>query len=372
MLRLKLFAFIVLGLAWSPIPQAQEAACRQPQPVCDARGAVFAVSGFDPIGSAVRIAPGRLVTSRHVVADRDHVEVFLPDGNRIRAIPVPTDYLADIQLLDVPDLPPGPALTPAAAAPGDTVYTIGADIAQGRIRAYDPGTVRLPPADARPLARLHHSAASQPGNSGGALVDDEGRLVGITASGGEGRMEAVPGAAIAELQSRSGPDRADASSEIGAAIRICTLKLEEMRTTRGALPPEEAKALDTSCRRTGNRQYFDLAAQALGSRRMIAESVALFEASLDQDPNSLNARLGLAITYHLAGRYEAEMPHLKFLMQHIPDDMQVLRLAIQAGTWAGETAFAQAAFDRLKTINPNLAPAAERFLNAPPPRPPQR
>jgi len=105
---------------------------------------------------------------------------------------------------------------------------------------------------------------------------------------------------------------------------------------------------------------------------MTEPSLALFEASIDQDPNALNARLGLAITYHMAARYEEEVPHLRFLMRHIPEDPQVLRLAIQAGIWGGDKALAQTAFDTLKRINPNMAPAAERFLNAPPPRPPRR
>lgn len=43
--------------------------CEAPQPVCAAAASVFALSGFSPVGSAVRIGPGLLVTSRHVVAD---------------------------------------------------------------------------------------------------------------------------------------------------------------------------------------------------------------------------------------------------------------------------------------------------------------
>jgi len=366
-----LVAFLASLLSLQPTA-AQEAACRQVQPVCDARAAVFPISAFDPVGSAVRISKDQLVTSRHLVADRTEVDLFLPDGNRIKASVIPSDYEADIILLSAEGLPAGPVLVPAEATHAARVYTVGADVSFGSIRAYDPGSITLTAAENKPLARLHHTAHGQPGNSGGALVDATGNLVGIVASGGEGRLEAVPAVAISVLRQRSGPDHRDASAEIGTAIRICTLKLEELRAMRGPLDDQEAKALDTSCRRTGNRQYFDLAAQAFGTRRMIDESVALFEASLAQDPNSLNARLGLAIAYHFGARYEEELPHLRFLRRHMPQDLQVLRLAIQAGTWSGDREFAQSAFETLKAINPNMAPAAERFLNSPPPRPERR
>ncbi|MFQ5920216.1 MAG: polyprenyl synthetase family protein, partial [Thermoplasmata archaeon] len=46
--------------------------------------------------------------------------------------------------------------------------------------------------------------------------DKTGRLVGIVASGGEGRFEAIPAEAITALSVRSGPDFAAASAEIGA------------------------------------------------------------------------------------------------------------------------------------------------------------
>ena len=371
------FALSALGfsalVAVSAAPAAaQNNECRQPEPVCAARDAVFAISAFDPVGSAVRIGATRLVTSRHSVADRESVELFLADGSKITAQVVPSDYQGDIILLSAPDLPPGPVLEQAEAKAESQLFTVGADVSFQRVRAYDPGGVTLLPAEGKPLARLHHSAHSQPGNSGGALVDEQGRLVGIVAAGGEGRHEAVPASALAELAERSGPDYLDASAEIGAAVRVCTLQLENLRGRRGPLDDQETKALTTACRRSGNRQLYDLAGQAFGIRRLTDESLALFQDSFEQDPHSLNGRIGLAITYHMSARYEEELPHLRFLFQHAPEDLQVLRLAIQAGVWGEDPELAQAAFEKLKEVNPRAAPAAERFMSAPPPRPQPR
>ena len=176
------------------------------------------------------------------------------------------------------------------------------------------------------------------------------------ASGGDGRFEAVPATAIAALQARSGPLYTAKSKTIGTAIQQCALQLDEHRTGRGALTDDLAQKMENSCQLSGNRQYYDLAAQILARRGHISTALDLFEASLKQDPNALNTRLNLAIAYHLAGRYEDEIPLLTWLMQHLPDNLQVLRLAIQAGVWGNSPQLADQALAKLKIINPQTAP----------------
>ena len=363
------FLCAVLAVGLVPAPSAVGAECEQPEKVCDAREAVFRISAFDPVGSAVRIGPKRLITSRHIVADRKTVDLFLPDGTKLSAQVQPSGYAGDAILLKVDGLPDGPQLAVASVQEGSAVFTIGADISKRRIRAYPPGKVQLLPAEGKPLSRIHHSAYTQQGNSGGALVNQNGELVGIVASGGEGRYEAVPAKAIERLQGDATAEAAQKGAEIGTAIKVCTLNLERLHGQRGLLSDEVAKALATSCRRTGNRQYYDLAGQTLSQRRRVKAALDLFEASVAQDPHAVNSRLNLVITYHIARQYERELPHLQWLMKHAGDNLQVLRFAIQVGVWTGDKALAEQAFARLKQINPNAAPAAERFMKSPPPRP---
>ncbi|MCB1387677.1 MAG: trypsin-like peptidase domain-containing protein, partial [Rhodobacteraceae bacterium] len=161
--------------------------------------------------SAVRIGADTLVTVRHVVADEAEVTVLLEDGTRRLARIVPTDLPGDLVLLHVDGLPPGPVAASDDAQAGEAVFTVGADASRRTIVAYDPGRVTALPAEGFARARLYSTAYSQPGNSGGALVDAEGRLVGIVASGGEGRFEAIPAAMIDALKTRSGPGFAQAS-----------------------------------------------------------------------------------------------------------------------------------------------------------------
>jgi len=365
-------ALLLVFLFSGPATAQQEPACRQPEPVCAARAAVFAIAGPGGIGSATRLSATELVTTRHLIADVKEVELFLPDGERIRAEVVPSAYPADLILLSAPDLPQGPAIASGDGIAEAPLFTVGADISFGLIRAYDPGAILLHPAEGYPLARLHHTAYGQPAHSGGALVGADGRLAGIVAAGGDGRFEAIPAKAITALRAKSGAAFSAESDEIGAAIRICTLNLDRHRMSREPLTDQDARALATSCSRSRNRQNMDLAAQLLGTKGRFDESIALFEAALAEDPHALNARAGLAVTYHLAARYEEEIPHLVFLMEHLPDDHQILRLALQAGIWGGDRALAERAYERIEAVNPKMLPVAKRFLEAPPPRPKRR
>jgi len=363
-----LAAALAAGLLFSSHVHAADD-CAQPKPVCDARAAIFRIKAFDPVASAVRIGPDTLVTARHAIADADHIVVFPAVGEAIEATAVPSAYAGDIILLKVSGLAPGPILKPASLDPKAQLFTVGVDVGRRRIRAYDPGRLTFPPAAGHPLARLHHDAYSQPGNSGGAVVDAAGRLVGIVASGGEGRSEAVPANALDALRAKSGNAHKAESKEIGAAIRICTLNIEDAQRARARrLHDQQAKALETSCRRSANRQLFDEAAKILGQTGRSAASIALFELSLAEDPNAVNTRLGLVVSLSLGGRYEDAVTHIRWLMDHGVEDMQVLRFGIQAGVWGGDRALAERAYARLKVVNPGLAERAKGFLEKPPPR----
>ena len=347
-----------------------KAVCAAPPPVCAAKAGVFAIQSFHPTASATRIGPDLLVTNRHVVANQATVRVVGPNGVRLNATVVPSSYPGDLIVLRVPDLPPGPILAPIQTPTATTTLrAIGYDVGRQEIRIYAPGQITaIPPADA-PLARVHHDALSQPGNSGGALVNAEGHLLAIVAAGGEGRHDGIPATEIERLKSLSGPAHRDAHDQISLAYRQCMAATDAAGRGRRPLSQEQLAFLDERCRASENRQLLDLAAQIFGRRGHFDKSIALFTAALDQDPNTLNTRLSLVVTLHLARRYADEIPHLKILMNTLPADVQVLRFAIQAGTWGGAPDLADQGMALLKRHHPKLAPLAERFRNAPPPPP---
>ena len=360
----------LLGLLAGGVAAAEKDRCQAPEPVCAARGRVFRIASFDPVASAVLIGPGLLVTNRHVVADLPWADVFPPGGPVMRAQVVATDYPGDLVLLRAEGLNGGPALEMAPADAGAEVYAVGVDVGRERVRVYAPGRIILPPAKGKPLARLHHSAQSQPGNSGGALVDGAGRLVGIVTSGGEGRHEAIGATQLAVLRARSGPRYAAASRALGVHYRKCIEALEQAR--RGPAEAALGDAIAESCVASGNRQLFDLAGQFFGGARRVDDSVAMFERALEQDPNAINSRLGLAVMLDFSRRYGAAVPHLAWLLGVVPADRRVLRLAVQVGKWGGNADLAQRALALLEKHHPDLAPRARDFLadDRPPPGPP--
>ncbi len=339
------------------MPARAQQPCAAPAPVCAARAAVFAISTpFDPLASATLIAPGLLVTNRHVVADETRVEVTTADGDRLIGTVVPSAFAGDLVLVRVPGLVGEPELAGARGDAGQgPLYAIGADEASGRVRVYAPGHLLAAPAEGKPLARLHHTARSQPGNSGGALVNEKGRLVGIIAAGGEGRNDAIPASRLAALEAASGAGREARSAALGGAYRDCIEDLEV--PALGALD-----ALDAACRATGNRQLLDLAGQALGSAGRYDASAGLFRAALELDPNSLNSMVGLVVTLHRAERWNQEVAVLGELVERLPADFQLLRMSLQAGKFAADAALVDRALALIGQHHPDALDAANEFL----------
>lgn len=343
-------------------------ACTFAAPVCAARDAVYRISAYDPAASAVRIAPTLLVTNRHVVADEAKATVYLETGERIDARVLPTSFYGDLILLEA-DLPPGPVLKPGGDASGSGVFTIGYDLATRSVMVNEPGLVLLAPDAGVPLARLQHRAKSMAGNSGGALVDEDGELVGIATSGGDGRSEAIPASAIDILKRESGPAHSKESGRIGQAYRICDEALDDARRVRGALQEQISATLEAECVAGGNKVQIELAAQAFGQRGDFDRSITLFKRALAQDPLSISTRLGLATTYHLAGRFADEVPLVRALLDVIPEDPTLQRYAIQAGKWGDAPDLAARGLELIRRYSPEQAAGAERFLatDLPPP-----
>ena len=138
-------------------------------------------------GSGVIIsADGYIVTNNHVVEDATKLKVKLNDGRIFDAELVGTDPTTDIALIkidseDLPTLPFGNSddlrlgeWVLAIGSPFDLQSTITAGIVSAKAR--DLGVI---PNEARIESFIQTDAAVNPGNSGGALVNTRGELVGI-------------------------------------------------------------------------------------------------------------------------------------------------------------------------------------------------
>ena len=180
---------MLFGLAAANIDAAELAS----RASADLGAAVFKLSARDgtgkvKVGSAVLIAPGKLLTTCHVTRDAESIQVHRGDA-RLAAKPAFVDIEHDLCVLSAPDLlksAPAEIAMPGDLKVGDEVLAVGyrkggqLRISKGSLKAlHRYGAVRV----------LQVSAPFDHGQSGGALFDSTGRLVGITAfktvSGGD-------------------------------------------------------------------------------------------------------------------------------------------------------------------------------------------
>ncbi len=140
--------------------------------------------GAAPEGTAVAIKPGGyLVTALHVVARAVEITVRLADGRLRPARLAGRDPATDLALLeideDLPVLPIGPE--PALGAPVCAIgnqFGLGLSVTCGVVSATRRSGVGFNPIE----DFIQTDAAVNPGGSGGALLDGQGRLVGLVSA----------------------------------------------------------------------------------------------------------------------------------------------------------------------------------------------
>ena len=136
------------------------------------------------LGSGVIISPkGYILTNQHVVEAADEIEVALPDGKRLVAKVVGSDPETDLAVLqvDARDLPAITLAQPENLKVGDVVLAIGNPLGVGQtvtmgiVSALHRSGLRINTFE----NFIQTDAAINQGNSGGALIDTSGSLVGI-------------------------------------------------------------------------------------------------------------------------------------------------------------------------------------------------
>lgn len=127
---------------------------------------------------------GYIITNKHVINDADQIIVALQDGRVFEALLVGSDSLTDLAVLKINatgGLPTIPINTKRTPHIGDVVlaignpYNLGQTITQGIISA--TGRIGLNPTGRQNF--LQTDASINHGNSGGALVNSLGELMGI-------------------------------------------------------------------------------------------------------------------------------------------------------------------------------------------------
>jgi serine protease Do/serine protease DegQ len=152
------------------------------------------------LGSGVIISPsGYILTNNHVVAGADELKVLLADGREFVAKVIGTDEKTDVAVIKIgaENLPVATVADSDKLRVGDIVFAVGNPLGVGQ--TVTMGIVSaLGRTDVGILSNDHIAgyenfiqtdAAINQGNSGGALVDAKGRLIGLNSailSGGNG------------------------------------------------------------------------------------------------------------------------------------------------------------------------------------------
>jgi serine protease Do len=200
-------------------------------------------------GSGVVVTrDGYILTNNHVVDGADEVKVSLQDGREFTAKVVGRDPKTDVAVIkvDAKELPAVPMADSDKVEVGDVVlavgnpFDIGQTVTSGIVSATGrSGAIGLDYEDF-----IQTDAAINPGNSGGALIDSEGRLIGINTAilsrsgGNQGIGFAVPVNLARDVMQSLVKDGHVTRGYLGVMIQDVTPSLAKefkLKDTQGAL-----------------------------------------------------------------------------------------------------------------------------------------
>lgn len=190
-------------------------------------------SSYGSLGSGIVFTQdGYIVTNAHVISGAREVEVLFYDNTVLPASLVGYDFREDLAVLkvDAQGLTPAEFGASGQLVVGDTAYAIGNPLqleyrfsmTDGIISAVD----RVVEVDGIPMVLIQTSAAINSGNSGGALVNDQGQVVGITSiklmsdsESVEGMGFAIPSARVKQIVDELLAGREIRQSALGITVQ---------------------------------------------------------------------------------------------------------------------------------------------------------
>src|SRR5919204_3086870 len=197
------------------------------------------------LGSGVIVSPdGYILTANHVVSGADEIMVGLgTDLRKFKAKKVGTDPGTDVALLKIEEknLPAIVFADSEKARAGDVVLAIGnpfglrQTVTMGIISAVGRGGMGI--VDYENF--IQTDAAINMGNSGGALVDTEGRLLGVNSAiftrtgGNQGIGFAIPANLAREVMQSLRQKGRVVRGYIGASVQTLTPELADAMKLKG-------------------------------------------------------------------------------------------------------------------------------------------
>jgi serine protease Do len=212
---------------------------------------VVTVQAGEGLGSGVVLRPDVVVTNEHVVGTQREVTVAYADGARSPGTVLATDTITDLAVVRTErENLPVPQYRTELPRPGERALAIGSPLGfQNSVTAgIISGLHREIPGsadEAQSLVDLIQTDASiSPGNSGGALLDVQGRVVGINeayippTAGAVSLGFAIPSATVLDVADQLLADGTATHPYLGVSLGRLTPDIQQrlgVRTDRGAL-----------------------------------------------------------------------------------------------------------------------------------------
>ena len=339
-------------------------ACEAPSAVCEWRDRIVGIKTPNMIASGILIQDGQILTNRHVVEDHQYILVKNFEGRVEKAKVIPHGTPVDLAIVtsgfnqnepDVAEL--------VTKSQSQTLYVVAFDQGRNSARVYKQSNFALyPELEEHPKARIHSNSKALPGNSGGAVVNQYGMLVGVLASGDHRISEIIPATNIDKVLGSMSTLHKEAFSEIGGFIRRCADALHASASILRDPPNPIISKIERNCLRSQNKQLLDQAGQTFGRWWMFENSEKFLLTSEKFDPHSPNTLMSLAVTYHLSREPKQASDILKRYLDLDPSNQQALRLSIQNAAMVRDRAFADKALNLMERHNPSALPLANSYI----------
>jgi len=343
--------------------------CVEIKKICDMLDKVVGVKTPMMIASGTIIDENFIVTNRHVVEDYSQVVIRFNNGEIKKAFPIPHNHPVDLVLLAIKkDIKPDDNLILSISQKGNIfpkgmIRVIGFDQGRKSNRIYKKDKIIVYPILSDSIqSRIHTKAQSLPGNSGGAVLDDDGNLIGFLASGDGNINEVIPIYALNGVLKNISLKHTNDFNNVGKSIRLCADNLETAFHIQRNPDPFLIDNIFDYCWMTNNKQLIDQAGQTFGRLGELEKSIKFLERSIKLDPMSPNSLLSLAISYHLDRKIKEEKQIILKLLKILPEDPQVLRLAVQVAGLLKDKKMSQNVLNLISLYNKDALPMAKKFI----------
>ena len=358
-----IYYFVFISLFFSKFALSDLKNCKYNENICNKLNQVVGIKTPMMVASGTIIDDDFMVTNRHVVEDHKQLIIRYYNGEIKKAFPLTHNFPADLAILTLNKQKRNPTKLLKLNKIKGMIRVIGFDQGRKSNRIYDKGKIiAYSDTNKYPQSRIHTNAKSLPGNSGGAVVDETGNLVGILASGDGNINEIVPISLVNEVIKNTSKQHKENFYKIGENIRLCADNLEEAQYIQKNLNDKIANNIDNYCWNSENKQLIDQAGQTFGRLGDLNKARKFLEKSVKLDPSSPNSLISLAIVYHIQRDLEKERPLILKLLKLTPENPQVLRLGVQVAGILKDKNMSDNVLGLMSKYNKDALPLAKKFI----------